>query len=133
MEDSVLLEAQIQQKKMHNLLSELMDLTRQLMEAADRGDEVTIQLLVGMRNDPPEKMRTVRWALEQQRDSLRPEEGQRLAALLNGGVAENEAEKPLANQVAVNNRLLQELIEYDRRLSLKIAQEDSVYETHPGR
>ena len=133
MEDSVLLEAQIQQKKMHNLLSELMDLTRQLMEAADRGDEVTIQLLVGMRNDPLEKMRTVRWALEQQRDSLRPEEGQRLASLLNGGAPENEAEKPLANQVAVNNRLLKELIEYDRRLSLKIAQEDSVYETHPGR
>ena len=133
MEESILLEAQIQQKKLYNLLSELMDLTRQLLEAADRGDEVTLQILVGMRNEPLEKIRTVRWALKQQRDSLNPEDRRRLASLLNGGAAESEAEQPLANQVAVNNRRLQELIEYDRRLSWKIAQEDSVYETHPGR
>lgn len=128
MNETILLDAQIQCKRMYTLLSETMDLSRQLVEAADRGDQTTVELLVGMREDPIRKLQLTRQALEQQRDSLPHEEGRYLAELLNGAAAQNEAEKPLAAQVAQNQKLYQELISLDQRLSYKLIQEKSIYE-----
>lgn len=127
MDATILLDAQIQCKRMYTLLNETMDLSRQLVEAADRGDQTTVELLMGMREDPVRKLQGTRHALEQQRDSLPHDEGQYLAALLNGGDPQDEAEKPLAAQVAQNQRLFQELIALDERLSYKLLQEKSVY------
>ncbi len=128
MNETILLDAQIQCKRMYTLLSETMDLSRQLVEAADRGDQTTVELLVGMREDPIRKLQLTRQALEHQRDSLPHEEGRYLAELLNGAAAQNEAEKPLAAQVAQNQKLYQELISLDQRLSYKLIQEKSIYE-----
>ena len=47
-----LLDAQVQEKRRYALLSELFDLTKQLAEAVDRNDEVTIQMLLSMREGP---------------------------------------------------------------------------------
>lgn len=127
MEAKILLDAQIQCKRMYTLLNEAMDLSRQLVEAADRGDQTTVELLMGMREDPIRKLQGTRYALEQQRDSLPQDEGRYLAALLNGGAPQNEEEKPLAAQVAQNQKLLKELIALDERLSHKLLQEKSVY------
>lgn len=127
MEAKILLDAQIQCKRMYTLLNEAMDLSRQLVEAADRGDQTTVELLMGMREDPIRKLQGTRYALEQQRDSLPQDEGRYLAALLNGGAPQDEAEKPLAAQVAQNQKLLKELIALDERLSHKLLQEKSVY------
>lgn len=128
MNDTILLDAHIQCKRMYTLLNETMDLSRQLVEAADRGDQTTVELLVGMREDPIRKLQLTRKALEQQRDSLPHEEGRHLAELLNGGAPQSEAEKPLAAQVAQNQKLFQELIALDERLSYKLVQEKSIYE-----
>ena len=82
-----LLDAQVQEKRRYALLSELFDLTKQLAEAVDRNDEVTIQMLLSMREGPLAQMRQVEENLTRQRSSLSEEDGRRLAALRCAGPA----------------------------------------------
>ena len=79
-----LLDAQVQEKRRYALLSELFDLTKQLAEAVDRSDEVTIQMLLSMREGPLAQMRQVEENLTRQRSSLSEEDGRRLEELLSG-------------------------------------------------
>lgn len=132
MDKSVFLDAHVQEKRMHSLLTEVLDLTMQMADAADRGDEITIQLLLGMRADPLENLKQVRLSLEQLRDSLPPEEGRYLAAILNGGPAQQPEEKPLANQVEINRKLFQQVLSCDQRLNQKVTRDDSIYENRPS-
>ena len=78
MEASTLMDAHVQVKRIYNLLNEIMDVSRQMAEAMDRDDQVAIQMLVSMREDPVRKLRVVRQALEEQRDALDPVPARRL-------------------------------------------------------
>lgn len=128
MEASVLLDAHVQLKRIYAALNECMDLTRQLADAVDRRDEVAIQMLVSMREEPVEKLRRCRRALEHQRDALKPELGCRLAALLNGEGPREDAEVPLSKQVDINARLLQQLQALDKTVNLKLNRDKSIYQ-----
>ena len=132
MDKSVFLDAHVQEKRMHSLLTEVLDLTMQMADAADRGDEITIQLLLGMRADPLENLKQVRLSLEQLRDSLSPEEGRYLAAILNGGPAQQPKEKPLANQVEINRKLFRQVLSCDQRLNQKVTRDNSIYKNRPS-
>ena len=132
MTESALLDAQVQTKRMYNALSEAMDLTRQLAEAADRDDQVTIQMLVSMREEPVKVLRQPRQALEQQKEVLGPQDGQQLARLLRGEDPENPEEEALAKQVGTNLRLLQQLQELDKILNLRLTRGKSYYRTEQG-
>ena len=90
-----LLDAQVQEKRRYALLSELFDLTRQLAEAVDRSDEVTIQMLLSMREEPLAQMRQVEENLIRQRAALAEEDGRRLEELLSGAPARRQT-GPLA-------------------------------------
>lgn len=127
METSTLLDAQVQTKRIYGLLNEVMDISRQMAESMDRDDQVAIQMLVSMREEPVRKLRQARRALEEQRDALDPEAARRLARLLNGEAAETEAEEPLVAQVRTNRRLLEQLLELDRVLNRKLTREESIY------
>ena len=111
---SVLLDAQVQTKRMYSLLNEVMDLSRQLAEALDRNDQVTVQMVISMREEPIKRLRAAQSALEEQRNSLDPEAGKRLEAL--------------ASQVAINRRLLTQVLELDRVLNKKVTREKSIYQ-----
>ena len=56
MEASALLDAHVQLKRIYTSMNEAMDITQQLAEAVDRDDQVTIQMLVAMRQEPVDKM-----------------------------------------------------------------------------
>lgn len=127
MEASILLDAQVQAKRIYNLLNEVMDVSRQMAEAMDRDDQVAIRMLVSMREEPVRKLRQARQALEEQRDTLDPETARRLSRLLNGEAAETEAEAPLAAQIGANRRLLEQVLELDRVLNRKVTREESIY------
>lgn len=122
MEQRDLMEAHVQLKRMNHLLNEVMDITKQLAEAMDRDDPVSIRMLIGMREEPIERLKLADQALRRQCEGQ-----QRLAELLRGGAAQTEAETPLANQVDSNRRLLREVRELDEVLSRKLAREDSFY------
>lgn len=123
-----LLDAQVQEKRRYALLSELFDLTKQLAEAVDRSDEVTIQMLLSMREGPLAQMRQVEENLTRQRSSLSEEDGRRLAELLSGAQAQRQEENGLSGQVGTNRRLLGQLVELDKRVNKKVTREKSVYQ-----
>lgn len=127
MDASVLMDAHVQTKRIYNLLGEVMDISRQLAEAIDRDDHVTIQMLVAMREEPVKKLQLCQRALKEQGEALPPEKAERLSRLLNGAAAENEAEGPLAAQVGSNRRLLEQVLELDKILNRKLTREKSVY------
>ncbi len=128
MEASTLLDAHVQAKRIYNLLNEVMDVSRQMAEAMDRDDQVAIQMLVSMREEPVHRLRQARRALKEQRDALEPEAALRLTQLLNGEEAETEAEAPLAAQIGANRRLLEQVLELDRVLNRKLTREKSIYQ-----
>lgn len=123
-----LLDAQVQEKRRYALLSELFDLTKQLAEAVDRSDEVTIQMLLSMREGPLAQMRQVEENLTRQRSSLSEEDGRRLKELLSGAQAQRQEENALSGQVGTNRRLLGQLVELDKRVNKKVTREKSVYQ-----
>ena len=128
MEASTLLDAHVQAKRIYNLLNEVMDVSRQMAEAMDRDDQVAIQMLVSMREEPVHRLRQARRALKEQRDALEPEEALRLTQLLNGEEAKTEAEAPLGAQIGANRRLLEQVLELDRVLNRKLTREKSIYQ-----
>ena len=123
-----LLDAQVQEKRRYALLNELFDLTKQLAEAVDRSDEVTIQMLLSMRESPLAQMRQVEENLTRQRASLSDEDGRRLGELLSGAQARQAEENALSEQVGTNRRLLGQLVELDKRVNKRVTREKSVYQ-----
>ena len=127
METSALLDAHVQLKRIYSTLNEALDLTRQLADAVDRDDQVTVQMLVAMRQEPTDKMARAHQALDQQKAALPAGARERLTALLRGAEAETAEEGPLAAQVGLNRRVLQQLVDLDRVVNRKLTREKSIY------
>lgn len=127
-EQNCLMKALAQEKRIGNLLNEVQDLSQQLAEAVDRDDQVSVEMLVAMRREPVEKLQMADQAL---RDliaaAVPPEEGRRLAELLNGAQAGDAVEHALADQVAANNRRLKRVLELDEAVSRKLSRGKSSY------
>lgn len=108
-------------------LTEVLDLSQQLAEAVDRQDHVSIRLLLSMRQAPIFQLKELDSNLRLKENDLEPEQAGHFRDLLNGGPPESEAEAPLAEQVAINQRLLGRVLELDQRISQKMGGERSVY------
>lgn len=128
MEMSALLNAHVQLKRAYTALNEALDLTRQLAEAVDRDDQLTVQMLVSMRQEPTDKLFRANQALDQQRRDLSEADAGRLSALLKGAAAETEEEEPLVSQVGLNQRTLKQLVDLDRVVNRKLTREKSIYQ-----
>ncbi len=124
---SDLLDLAVLERKKYNDLNEVLDLTRQLGEALDRNDEVAARMLVAMRQDPILHLEEVNATAKARRESLPPEDQDRVAALLAGAQAQDNSEKTFVEQVDRARSLLERVVELDRRMSLRIAGEDSFY------
>jgi len=127
MEQDHLAKALVQSKRMGNLLNEVLDLSQQMAEALDRDDQVAVEMLIAMRQEPIGKLEEVKRALEEQAGALEPEEALRLSLLLNGAEPEEPEEQALAVQVAVNSRRLKRVLELDRVLNPKVTRGKSIY------
>ncbi len=127
MDQKKLTDIYVQTRRIYNLLGEVMDLSRQLADVLDRNDQVAVSMLLGMRNEPIEKLAATREAILQQLEDMEPEQSRRIRAVLNGAPAQREEEAGLAAQAAANDRLLKQVQELDKRLNLKITHEQSVY------
>ena len=126
MEQTKLLEAQMQARRIYNALGEVADLSKQIAEALDRNDPMAVKVLLAMREEPIMTAQLAREALQQMIGET--ENNQRLRELLNGAEAKTSEETGLAGQVAMNTRLLAQVQEMDRAVSKKITRDKSVYE-----
>ena len=124
MTEKIVMDALVQMKRTGNLLNEVEDLTRQLGQAIDRNDQVSMQMLVGMREEPLDKLRAADQAIREQLEALSGgDEAAALAAMLNGGPPaqpEERAQQRLCAQVAANRRRLNQIIELDKVLNQRL-------------
>ena len=128
MESSALMNIHVQLKRIYTALNETYDLTRQLAEAVDRNDQVTVQMLVAMRQEPVEKLRRGQQVLDQLKAALPQEAQGPMEALLKGSGTPALEEAALANQAAINQRLLKQLVDLDRIVNRKVTREKSIYQ-----
>lgn len=128
MEQKAMLDALVQVKRMGGLLNEVQDLSKQLAEAIDRDDRVSVEMLVNMRREPIDKLVDAEDVLADQTASLPPEDGARLSQLLAGASAREPDEKLLAELVGSNRRRLEQIVALDKILNQKLARENSVYQ-----
>ena len=132
MTEKTVMDALVQMKRTGNLLNELEDLTRQMGEAIDRNDQVSLQMLIAMREEPLGNLQAADQAIRDQLELLTDKlEAAQLASMLNGGLPADSnvrVQQQLCEQVASNNRRLKLITELDRRLSQRLGREDS---THP--
>lgn len=128
MEASALMNIHVQLKRIYTALNETYDLTRQLAEAVDRNDQVTVQMLVAMRQEPVEKLRRGQQVLDQLKAALPQEAQGPMEALLKGSGTPAPEEEALANQAAINQRLLKQLVDLDRIVNRKVTREKSIYQ-----
>ena len=127
MEQDALMKALVQLKRMGNLLNEVLDLSQQLAEALDRNDQVSVEMLVAMRQEPIDKLEETDQALRDQLAALPPETGRRLTDLMNGDSPAEAHEKLLTDQIAANRRRLSQIIELDKILNQKLSRGKSAY------
>ncbi len=128
MEQGKILDVYAQLKRIYRNLDATMDLSRQMAEAVDRDDQVTVQMLLAMREEPIRELTNAREALKQQIAASAPEDAKRLRAILNGEATEAAEERVLVNQVAANQRLLEQVQQLDKILNQKISREKSIYQ-----
>ena len=115
------------ERKKYNLLSEVLDLSQQLGEALDRNDDVSVRLLVSMRQDPILQLEEVKRALEFKQGSLALEEQERVNALNGQDEPADEDEAIYWNQAGTARRMLERVLDADRRLNRRMAGENSFY------
>ena len=131
MEEKTVMDALVQMKRTGNLLNELWDLTRQLGESIDRNDQVSIQMLIAMREDPLGKLQDADQALRDQIETMTDQtSAAQLASMLNGGLPAQEdskAQQQLCSQVGANQRRLKQVMDLDRVLNQRMARDKSVY------
>jgi signal transduction histidine kinase len=131
MEEKNLLDALAQVKRIGGLLNEALDFSKQIAEAIDRNDQVAVEMLVHMRQEPIDKMEAAEQALQEQTEAMpTPEDAARLNSLLKGSGEPPLApfEQALTDQAAANRRRLQQILELDKRLNQRMAREKSVYQ-----
>ena len=124
------LDLTVLERQKYNHLSELMDLTRQLGEAIDRGDEVSVRILVSMRNDPLVGLEELKKATQLRTEALSREERERVEELNSGASPEDENEILYVNQAGSARRLWERVVELDQRLNRRMAGDDSFYATN---
>lgn len=123
--------AELQRRKRDQMLRlmEVSDLTSQLIVAAERRDQVSIQMLLDMRDAPLQQLMELDGLIETYLLQLPQETAARLHELLLGAEPENPEEIPLTEQVVKYRRLLDSTINDDKRLSLQIGGNRSFYQT----
>lgn len=132
MDEQALKVAMSAEQKMYTALSEVMELTGELADAFQRQDQVSVQMFLGMRQEPIDRLESCKAMLERQCLQLPLEQRQILRGILQGQTPPPQAQA-LGELVQKNKRLLDRILEVDRRLNLRIGGENSFYRQQPGK
>lgn len=115
------------ERKKYNYLCEVLDLTQQLGQSLDRNDPVSSKILVAMRQDPIQALEELNRSIQQRKTEFSSVEQQRISALLSGAAPADGPETAFCNQASLARRQLERVLELDRRISVRLAGEQSFY------
>ncbi len=120
----------VQQKKKYIRLSEVMDITMQMAEVVDRDDNVSMSMLIAMRQEPLLLIDEIQQAVRERLESLPADVAIHFHRLLLGRGDEEPApeEKELDEQCKMNFRLLSRIVMIDKQLNRKVAKDQSFYQ-----
>ncbi|MCI9224507.1 MAG: hypothetical protein HFE91_03450 [Acutalibacter sp.] len=127
MDGKVLDELLLKERLIYVKLSEFEDLTRQLGEALDRRDEVSVQMLLNMRGEPANRMQEVDQQVRHRILELPEDDAIRAREILEGGEQQGPEESALCGQVLQNRRLLERCRTLDKQLSMRMGGPRSFY------
>lgn len=116
------------EKKLYMKLNETTDLTRELAESVDRQDQVSVHMLLSLREKPVLELQEIEACIELKRVDLTARDAQRFDELLAGADGVGPDECDVATQVAINRRTLGRLVELDERINRKLCGRGSCYE-----
>ena len=125
--ESALAELARRKREQLGLLDEVSDLTKQLADAIDRKDQVSVQMVLAMRDGPIRAMRALEDGIEDFLPTLPEEDARRCDALLHGAAAETPEEEPLAALTARFQSRLKTVAELDEKLSVRMGGKKSFY------
>ena len=116
------------QRKVLRKLNEALGITRELAEAVEREDQVSVRLLLSSRQMPLLELQELDAAMDLKRCELSGADEAAFDRLVTRrGAAEDPAEQELADQLARNRRVLEQLTQLDRLVSEKLCRERSIY------
>lgn len=115
------------ERRKYNLLSETMGLSRQIGEAMDRGDDVSLRMLLSMRQEPILGLGEVKNAVRSKREALSSQELERLSDLESGAQPQEGEERTYCDEFGRARRLLEQVLELDRKLNRRLTGKDSCY------
>ena len=121
------LELTVLERKKYNYLVEVQDLTGQLAGSLDRSDQVSTRMLVAMRQDPIRMLAEVDNSGKLRIGTFPEEDRQRVAQLRKGAPPETDGERIYQEQAQKTSRLLEQVVALDRRVSSKMAGQQSFY------
>ena len=121
------LDLAVLERKKYNYLSEVWDLSQQMGQAMDRNDDVSVRLLMAMRQEPLLQLQELTQAVSLKTESLSPEERERVSALSRGAAPQGEEENTYHSHAGSVRRLLERIVELDERLNRRLAGENSFY------
>lgn len=126
--ESALAELLALERDIYRKLNEIMGITRELAEAVDREDQVSVGLVLSSRQTPLLELQGLNAAVDLKRCDLSGKDKAAFDRLVaEGGAPETPVEREVANQIALNRRILKHLAELDQRVNERLCREKSVY------
>ena len=114
------------ERRIYAALSEVLELTGELSASIQRGDSVSVQLFLQLRQEPINQLREYQTNLAQQCRILPAE----LEGLLSGQApAASPAAHPLQEQLQRNRALWTRVVQADRAASGRLCGKDSFYDS----
>ena len=121
------LDLTVLERKKYNYLNETLDLTQQIGSALDHNDQISLKMLLAMRQEPIMYLEELKQTIQARRQDLPPEDQERVQALLSGAPPRTQEENTFVQQAATVIRLLQRVIELDRAVNLRLTGSSSIY------
>ena len=117
------------ERAMYRALSEVQDITRELLDAVDRQDQVSVRLFLSMRQEQINQLRDQKELLKKQCGGLPKEEGDLLRQIPSGKQPAGVEGEALSLQVERNRALLERTLQADKALSRRLAGRESFYQS----
>ena len=112
------LDLTVLERKKYNCLSEVMDLSRQMGEAMDRNDQVSVRMLLALRQDPILQLEELQRSIAVRTEGMSLEDRIRVADLGKGAAPQGEEESIYASQAGSVGGVMGGVLVLDRGLNL---------------
>lgn len=108
------------EKAFYTKLIETEGLTRELSEAVERQDQMSVRMVMSMRRKPVMELQEIRGQRKLKRLELSEGDGKQFDRLAEGGVPQCPGEESMVRQARMNRRLLERILEEDQEIHRKL-------------